>query len=116
MKRSVLDVCQGLTFPKMDITTIIKKPIITEKSMKEVDNYHYTFLVDKKANKNQIAKAVEKLFKVNVLSVRTVKIAGKTKKIGKRGKTKKMADKKKAIVEIKKNQKIEVFPVAEGKK
>ena len=99
----------------MDLNLVIKKPIITEKSMKDAETHRYTFLVDRKANKNQIAQAVEQLFKVNVLGVRTIRLAGKTKRIGKKGKTKKLFDKKKAIVEIKHDQKIEVFPAGEKK-
>jgi large subunit ribosomal protein L23 len=101
----------------MDVNVVIKKPLITEKSMKETEESRYTFLVNRKANKNQIKKAIEKLFKVDVLNVRTIKIPGKTKRIGKRWQTKKMPNKKKAIIEIKKDQKIEAFPVLgkEGK-
>jgi len=94
----------------MDLTTVIEKPVITEKSIKEVAEHNYTFLVDKKANKNQIAKAIGKIFKVNVLNVRTIKLSGKTKRVGKKGKVKKFSDKKKAIIKIKSDQKIDIFP------
>jgi len=99
----------------MDLTQVIKKPIITEKSMKETTSHRYTFLVDRRANKNQIAKAVEQLFKVDVLTVKTAKRAGKTRRIDKKGRKKRLPSEKKAIVEIKKGQKIEAFPVGEKK-
>ena len=51
---------------------IIKRPIITEKSMLLVENLNkYTFSVDKRANKVQIARAIEELFNVKVVKVNT---------------------------------------------
>lgn len=61
-----------------DIRFIIQKPIITEKgaTLKESSN-RYIFQVDVKANKRQIKKAVEELFNVKVLDVRTAIYRGK---------------------------------------
>jgi len=100
----------------MDLSLIVKKPIITEKSMKETASHRFTFLVDRRANKNQIAKAVEQLFKVEVLEVRTAKRAGKARRIDKKGRKKRLPGEKKAIVEIKADQRIEVFPVGKREK
>ena len=61
---------------------IIIKPIVTEKSMGGIGEKKYTFVVDKKANKIEIAKAVEALFKVNVESVNTANYHGKLKRQG----------------------------------
>ena len=53
---------------------IIKAPIITEKSELEKANGKYTFLVDEKANKTEIKLAIEKIFNVKVLELRTVNV------------------------------------------
>ena len=77
---------------------IIIRPQITEKSNDELQAGKYTFEVNKKATKVEIAKAVEKLFEVKVLNVNTMTVKGKTKRVRyKEGKT---SDWKKAIVTI----------------
>ena len=77
---------------------IIIKPIITEKSNDGLQEGKYTFKVNKKATKVEIAKAVEKLFDVKVLKVNTITVKGKEKRVGVHvGKT---SDWKKAIVTI----------------
>ena len=77
---------------------IIIRPVITEKSNNEMQSGKYTFEVNKKATKIDIAKAVEKLFEVKVLNVNTMTVRGKTKRVRyKEGKT---PDWKKAIVTI----------------
>ena len=77
---------------------IIKRPVVTEKSNDELQQGKYTFEVNKKATKVQIANAVEKLFEVKVLKVNTMTVKGKTKRVGYHvGKT---SDWKKAIVTI----------------
>lgn len=94
----------------MDLSQVIKKPHITEKSMRLVAENKYTFLVNLGADKKIIKKAIEKAFKVNVLGVKTIKIKGKKRRVGRfRRKEKKMPDIKKAIVQLKKGQKIDVF-------
>lgn len=77
---------------------IIVRPVITEKSNDEMQSGKYTFEVNKKATKVEIAKAVEKLFEVKVLNVNTMIVKGKTKRVRYvEGKT---SDWKKAIVTI----------------
>ena len=77
---------------------IIIAPIITEKSNMDMQEGKYTFEVNKKATKVEIAKAVEKLFEVKVLNVNTMIVKGKTKRVRyQEGKT---PDWKKAIVTI----------------
>ena len=77
---------------------IIIAPIVTEKSNEGINEGKYTFKVNKKATKPEIAKAVEKLFEVKVLSVNTINVSGKTKRVGRNvGRT---SDWKKAIVTI----------------
>lgn len=77
---------------------IILAPIVTEKSNDQLQEGKYTFEVNKKATKVEIAKAVEKLFEVKVLKVNTMNVNGKKKRVGYHlGKT---SDWKKAIVTI----------------
>ena len=61
---------------------IIIKPIVTERSSMGLQEGKYTFKVNKKATKVDIAKAVEKLFGVKVLKVNTVSVKGKEKRVG----------------------------------
>ena len=61
---------------------IIVRPIITEKSSSGTAEGKYTFEVNKKATKVQIAKAIEKLFSVKVLNVNTMRVKGKEKRVG----------------------------------
>ena len=77
---------------------IIVRPVITEKSNDEMQSGKYTFEVNKKATKVEIAKAVEKLFEVRVLKVNTMTVNGKQKRVGYH--TGKTSDWKKAIVTI----------------
>ena len=87
---------------------IIKRPIITEQSMEGVAEKKYTFEVDKNANKIQIKKAVEEIFKVKVQKVTTINYMGKTKRMGVH--VGKRADWKKAIVKLTADSKtIELF-------
>ena len=77
---------------------IIKRPIITEQSMADTEMKRYTFEVAKSANKIEIAKAVEEIFKVKVAKVRTISVPSKQKRVGvHEGKT---AKRKKAIVTL----------------
>ncbi|MBM4328534.1 MAG: 50S ribosomal protein L23 [Deltaproteobacteria bacterium] len=87
---------------------IVRRPIVTEKSsiMKDEGN-QIVFEVDPRANKSEIKKAVEKLFKVTVLSVRTQNRPGKPKRLGRT--TGRRKDWKKAIVRIKEGQRVEFF-------
>ena len=61
---------------------IIKRPIITEKSMAATAEKKYTFEVAKDANKIEIAKAVEEIFDVKVAKVNTLNLQGKVKRMG----------------------------------
>ena len=61
---------------------IIIKPIITEKSMEDMSFGKYTFMVDKRANKSEVKKAIEKIFDVKVEKVNTMNMLGKVKRQG----------------------------------
>jgi large subunit ribosomal protein L23 len=87
---------------------IIKKPLITEKSTRQKEEGNQiAFVVDPKAGKIQIRQAVEKLFKVKVLSVRTMNVVGKKKRLGRFLGRK--SDWKKAIVKLREGDRIEFF-------
>lgn len=92
----------------MTAQDIILKPIITERSMEGLQESKYTFKVAKNATKPQIKLAVEELFDVDVKSVNTMNVRGRTKRVGlSRGTT---PDWKKAIVTLKEGSKtIEFF-------
>ncbi len=77
---------------------IIIRPVVTEKSNDGLQEGKYTFEVNRKATKVEIAKAVEKLFEVKVLKVNTMTVKGKKKRVGYH--TGKTSDWKKAIVTI----------------
>ena len=86
---------------------IIIKPIVSEKSMDQLADRKYTFKVAMNANKIEIKKAVEEIFKVEVEKVTTLNVMGKMKRVGvHQGKT---PDWKKAIVKLKGSKTIEFF-------
>jgi len=66
----------------MNAYDIVRKPVITEKSMNEMADKKYTFIVDVNANKTEIKKAIEEVFKVKVEKVNTVRVLGKMKRQG----------------------------------
>ena len=92
----------------MNLSDVLKRPLITEKStfLKGATNT-VLFVVDSRANKNEVADAVEKSFKVKVVDVRTMNMPGKAKR---RGRTVGLRPGwKKAIVTLKEGDKIEFF-------
>jgi large subunit ribosomal protein L23 len=94
---------------KKEAKQIILRPLITEKSTRLKDiNHEVCFEVAPGANKLEVKKAVEELFKTRVESVTIVKLKGKVKRLGRsQGRTK---DRKKAYVKLKKGEKmIEYF-------
>ena len=87
---------------------IIKKPIITERSMMGTQNNKYTFEVAADAGKIEIKKAVEEIFGVKVMKVNTIKLPGKWKRMGVH--VGKRPDIKKAVVTLTPDSKgIELF-------
>jgi len=87
---------------------LIKGPVITEKThgLREAAN-QVTLKVDVKANKVEIRKAVEEVFKVKVLAVNTVRLKGKKKRLGRTEGTR--PDWKKAIVTLAPGEKLKGF-------
>ncbi len=87
---------------------IIRRPLITEKSTRQKEEgRQYVFEVHRDANKIEIQSAVERLFKVTVLQVRTSNILGKVKRLGRR--YGKRPDWKKAIITLKEGDRIDFF-------
>lgn len=77
---------------------IIRKPVISERSMADAENKKYTFKVDIRANKTQVKDAVEEIFDVEVKKVNIMNVKGKEKRMGRnKGMT---AATKKAIVTL----------------
>lgn len=92
----------------MDFYRIIRKPLITEKGTKQKEQANqYAFEIDRTANKVMVRNAVEKIFKVKVLSVAVMNMKGKRRRVGKN--LGKKADWKKAIVRLAPGEKIEFF-------
>lgn len=85
---------------------IIKAILITEKSTLNEPLSKYLFLVDNTANKIQVKRAVEEIYKVKVKSVNTLVSPGKAKRV--RYQLGRTPDSKKAIVTLKEGQKIEL--------
>ncbi|MEA4115194.1 50S ribosomal protein L23 [Mycoplasma sp. 744] len=92
----------------MELTQVIKKPILTEKTNNLQSQNTYTFEVDYSANKYQIKNAVEHIFQVKVSSVNTIKIDKKYKRVGRfEGYLNRY---KKAIVTLKEGYVINYYP------
>lgn len=103
----------------MDIYHIIKRPLVTEKGTHQSTQHHeetkwtqarggsYSFEVHPDASKPEIRQAIEKIYNVRVLSVRTSNRAGKARRV--RWKTGKTAAWKKAVVVLDANSHIDLF-------
>ena len=91
----------------MEAKDILIRTLITERTTDLMTEGKYVFVVDKRANKIQIADAVKEIFNVKVEDVNTVNVKGKTKRMGRTsGKT---ASYKKAIVKLAAGETIEFF-------
>jgi len=90
----------------MNSFEIVKTVRLTEKGTRQSEKYNqYTFVVDKRANKYEIKKAVEELFKVKVVRVNTMNVRGKLRR-QRTHQAGKSPDWKKAIVTLKEGDKI----------
>lgn len=91
-----------------EVYQIIRRPLITEKGTDLRDRTNqYLFEVARDANKIEIKRAIESLFRVTVLHVRTLSVKGKRKRLGRFvGRT---SDWKKAVATLKEGQTIEFF-------
>ena len=92
----------------MNLHDIIRRPLVTEKSnIGREENNVVTFAVDPRANKHEIQRAVEGLFDVKVVAVRTMRMPRKSRRVGKFMGRK--PEWKKAIVRLAEGQMIEFF-------
>jgi large subunit ribosomal protein L23 len=92
----------------MDNTNVIIKPLVTEKSTHQQNTRNaYAFRVHAEANKHQIKQAVETIYNVKVIDVRTMNRKGKPRRA--KFKMTHTGDWKKAIVELDENSRIELF-------
>jgi large subunit ribosomal protein L23 len=89
---------------------ILKRPVITEKSvaLAQAEN-KYTFEVDRLANKDQIKEAIEVLYKVDVQNINTIRGHRVRKATGRKRMKVTVAPTKKAVVTLKKGQKIDIY-------
>ncbi|HEY2353875.1 MAG TPA: 50S ribosomal protein L23 [Gaiellaceae bacterium] len=90
---------------------VLISPVVSEKSYSQIVENRYTFKVHKDAHKTQIRQAVEQLFDVHVVAVNVIKVQPKPKRRGLIQGTKKGW--KKAIVEVKAGEKIDIFEGAQ---
>jgi large subunit ribosomal protein L23 len=92
----------------MELYQVLKRPIVTEKSDAQADAMNrYTFEVDVRATKQLVREAVETLFDVEVVQVRTMNVRGKVRRFGRiQGRT---SDWKKAIVTLADGESISYF-------
>jgi large subunit ribosomal protein L23 len=87
---------------------IIKKPVITERSMDDASRKRYTFKVAVDANKTQVKHAVEEIFGVDVERVNIMNVKGKVKRMGRNVGTT-AASKKAIVILTEKSKEIEFF-------
>lgn len=91
----------------MHVYEVLRRPVVTEKNTLLATQNKFTFEVRDDANKRQVKEAVEKAFKVNVVSVNVIRVPGKMRRAGRRrGIT---PEWKKAVVTLQPGQKIEFF-------
>ena len=96
----------------MDPSQVIIRPVVSEKSYVRAEAGKYTFRVADRAHKTQIRQAIEQLFDVHVLEVRTASVKSKPKRRGHTsGKTRHW---KKAIVQVREGETIPIFGGLEG--
>lgn len=89
---------------------IILRPLVTEKSMREsAESNKYSFKVDPRANKIQIARAIEAIFNVRVTDVHTMNVLGKSRRRSYKYRVGKTAKWKKAIVTLAQGSSIDIL-------
>ncbi len=94
----------------MDVNQVIIRPIVSEKTYVLAEAGKYTFRVNDRAHKTQIRQAIEQLFDVNVVEIRTAWVKSKPKRRGyTHGNTRRW---KKAIVQVSPGQEIPIFGTA----
>src|SRR5438270_7562922 len=96
----------------MDASQVIIRPVVSEKTFALAEAGKYTFRVHDRAHKTEIRQAIEQLFDVNVVEVRTASVKSKPKR---RGHTSgRSREWKKAMVQVRPGQTIPIFAGLEG--
>src|ERR1700737_5252678 len=96
----------------MDASQVIIRPVVSEKSFVLAETGKYTFRVHDRAHKTQIRQAIEELFEVKVLGVRTASVKSKPKRRGQTsGRTRQW---KKAVIQVREGDTIPIFRGLEG--
>lgn len=98
----------------MNPSHILKQPIITEKSLQDAANHVFTFEVAKTANKDQIKTAVQLAYNVDVVKITTTTTPSKSYSTGRRRLVKSTTLGKKARIQLKPGQKINLFEIEES--
>lgn len=88
---------------------VIKKPIISEQSLKEAESGRYSFVVNKSSSKDEIKKAIEGMFGVSVTKVMTNIVKGNRSRVTKKRRVVTDGSYKKARVSLKKGDKLAIF-------
>jgi large subunit ribosomal protein L23 len=100
-----------------ELHDVLVRPVVTEKTTGQIEEKNvYTFIVNKDANKHEIARAVEKMWEVTVLDVRTMRYSGKAKRsilgrIHKNWALGRRPSFKKAVVQLAEGDHIEFYEV-----
>jgi large subunit ribosomal protein L23 len=97
----------------MDLKDVLKKPLVTEKTNLQMAQGKYTFQVDRRATKKEVALAVAKTFGVHVQRVQAMMVPGKKKRMLKTRKETQKPDWKKTTVKLKEGEKIDLFETGE---
>ena len=98
-----------------EMNIVLKKPVLTEKSMRLAKDGYFTFLVDRNASKAAIIKAVKNIFGVDPVSSKVLNYKPVIKLQKNRRRYTKTSEFKKAVIKLKKGQKIDIFQPADEK-
>ena len=90
------------------LADVIRRPLITEKATRAIEQNQYTFEVDHRATKSDIKAAIEQLFDVRVVGVSTMNPPRRSRRVGRFAG--KRAQVKKAIVRLAEGNSIQLFP------
>lgn len=99
----------------MEVSIVLKSPVVTEKSTKAQEKRKYTFLVHLKANKIEVKNAVEKMYGAKVDSVNIIPVASKVRLVGRGREITKRHNAKKAIVTLKPKQTLDFNKIKTSK-
>lgn len=99
----------------MIISNILKRPVITEKSLSDAVRGIFTFEVNLSASKNMIRKTIEDIYKVHVRKITSAHLKGKKRLVGKKRVPVYKPGRKKVWVKLAPNEKIDLFATGEKK-